>query len=121
MKKIKVKLTFTEEILGTANATTTIHDEYIASKAPDAKSREEEIAALGVAEVVEKSMTVFPTLEDGTPFLWDYQVKGFFKDACGVLKKVSRRTRKRLTDLSSSRNAKYHTSSRAVWVNVRDR
>ena len=53
MKKIKVKLTFTEEILGTANATTTIHDEYIASKAPDAKSREEEIAALGVAEVVE--------------------------------------------------------------------
>lgn len=33
MKKIKVKLTFTEEILGTANATTTIHDEYIASKA----------------------------------------------------------------------------------------
>ena len=89
MKKIKVKLTFTEEILGTANATTTIHDEYIASKAPDAKSREEEIAALGVAEVVEKSMTVFPTLEDGTPFLWDYQVKGFFKDACGVLKKVS--------------------------------
>lgn len=76
MKKIKVKLTFTEEILGTANATTTIHDEYIASKAPDAKSREEEIAALGVAEVVEKSMTVFPTLEDGTPFLWDYQVSG---------------------------------------------
>lgn len=51
MKKIKVKLTFTEEILGTANATATIHDEYIASKAPDAKSREEEIAALGVAEV----------------------------------------------------------------------
>ena len=31
MKKIKVKLTFTEEILGTANATATIHDEYIAS------------------------------------------------------------------------------------------
>lgn len=90
MKKIKVKLTFTEEILGTANSTTTIHDEYIASKAPDAKSREEEIAALGVAEVVEKSMTIFPTLEDGTPFLWDYQVKGFFKDACGVLKKSIR-------------------------------
>lgn len=70
-------------------AETAIREEYIASKAPDAKSREEEIAALGVAEVVEKSMTVFPTLEDGTPFLWDYQVKGFFKDACGVLKKVS--------------------------------
>lgn len=26
--------------------------------------------------------------EDGRPILWDYQIKGFFKDACGVLRKV---------------------------------
>ena len=80
-KELKVRLTFTEEILGTASNSPTIHDDYIASNAPDAKSREEEIAAIGVAEYVEKSMTVFPQLEDGTPFLYDYQVKGFFKDA----------------------------------------
>lgn len=88
-KELKVRLTFTEEILGTASNSPTIHDDYIASNAPDAKSREEEIAAIGVAEYVEKSMTVFPQLEDGTPFLYDYQVKGFFKDACGCLKKVT--------------------------------
>ena len=26
-------------------------------------------------------MTVFPKLEDGTPFIWDYQIRGFFKSA----------------------------------------
>ena len=34
-------------------------------------------------------MTVFPKLEDGTPFVWDYQIKGFFKDTCSALRKVS--------------------------------
>ena len=33
-------------------------------------------------------MTVFPRMEDGTPFLYDYQIKGFFKDTRGGLRKV---------------------------------
>ena len=88
MDEIKVRLTFTEELLGTASNNPDIHGEYIASKAPDAPSKAEEIEAIGVDETVEKSMTVFPK-EDGKPFIWDYQIKGFFKDACGVLKKVT--------------------------------
>jgi len=27
-------------------------------------------------------------LEDGTPFLWDYQIKGFLKDAAGMLNRT---------------------------------
>lgn len=88
MKEIKVKLTFLEEVLGTASADKDIHDTFIASKAPDAQSRKEEIEALGVEEVIEKSMTVFPRNADGKPIFWDYQIKGFFKDACGMLRKV---------------------------------
>lgn len=88
MKEIKVKITFTEELLGTASNNPEIHDEFIASKAPDAPSREEEVAALGAGEVIEKSMTVFPRDENMNPFIWDYQIKGFFKDACAVLRKV---------------------------------
>lgn len=88
MKEIKVKLTFLEEVLGTASADKEIHDTFIASKAPDAPSREEEIEALSVEEVIEKSMTVFPRNADGKPIFWDYQIKGFFKDACGMLRKV---------------------------------
>jgi hypothetical protein len=34
-------------------------------------------------------MTVFPRNPNGEPILFDYQVKGFFKDACGVLRKVT--------------------------------
>lgn len=88
MEKMKVRITFTEEVLGTASADAEIHRTYIASKAPDALSKEEEVAALGVDAVEEKSMTVFPKLEDGTPFAYDYQIKGFFKDSCGMLRKV---------------------------------
>lgn len=90
MKKIKVRATFTESVLGTASANPELHAEFIASKAPDAKTREEEVADLGVDEVERKDMTVFPRLEDGTPFLYDYQIKGFFKNACGTLRNVSK-------------------------------
>lgn len=85
---IKVRITLTEEMLGTASARKDIHAEYIASKAPDAPSMEEEVAALGVEEVTENAMTVFPRMADGTPAMWDYQIRGFFKDACGMLRKV---------------------------------
>lgn len=88
MKEMKVRLEFYEEVLGTANADPEIHKNFIASNAPDAPSRKEEIEALGEEEVFEKTLTVFPKLEDGTPFLWDYQIRGFFKDACGMLRRV---------------------------------
>lgn len=87
MKK-KIRLTFTEPMLGTSAANPEIHAEFIASKAPDAPSLEEEVAAIGADEVERKEMSVFPRGEDGRPFLWDYQVKGFFKGTCGFLRRV---------------------------------
>ena len=89
MYTIKCRVKFMEELLGTASNNPEIHSDFIASKAPDAKSAEEEIAAIGVEESIEKSMTVFPRSPNGEPILFDYQVKGFFKDACGVLRKVT--------------------------------
>ena len=85
MKELRVRVTFIEECLGSASANPNVHEEYIASKAPDAKSTKEEVEALGVEEVFEKGMTIFPKDENGNPFFWDYQVKGFFKDTCGAL------------------------------------
>lgn len=87
MKDIKVRITLTDEMLGTTSGNPDIHKEFIASKAPDAKSMEEEVAAIGVDAVEEKSMTVYPRLEDGTPFVWDYQIRGFFKDTCSALQR----------------------------------
>ena len=85
MKELKVKITLLEPVLGSSPNNTEIFSDYIASQAPDALSREEEIEALGVEAVDEKGTTVFPKLEDGTPFLWDYQIRGFFKSACDAL------------------------------------
>lgn len=87
MKEIKIRVTTTEEMLGTASANPDIHREFIASNAPDAQSREEEVAAVGAEEVFEKQMTVFPRV-DGVPIMWDYQWKGFLKDSVQALRKV---------------------------------
>lgn len=86
--EMKIRITFMEELLGTASANPDIHREYIASKAPDAESLEEEVEAIGVDAALEKSMTVFPRNEGGQPILFDYQVKGFFKDSTAALRKV---------------------------------
>lgn len=89
MIKTKVRLTFTDELLGTSSGNPELHREFIASKAPDAQKMEEEVAALGVDAVEEKTMTVFPKLADGMPFLYDYQIRGFFKEICGAMKAIS--------------------------------
>ena len=91
MKKMKVKLTMQEPMLGMSPASEDIYSQYIASRAPDAMTRDEEIEAFGAADVEERGTTVFPKLADGTPYLYDYQIKGFFKDACGCLNRLTKK------------------------------
>ena len=67
---IRARIHFIEDSLGTASANKELHSEYIASKAPDAKKREEEVAAIGVEAATEKAMTVFPRNEAGQKTLW---------------------------------------------------
>lgn len=85
---MRVRLTFTDEVLATQPADKEIHASYISSKAPDAPTREEEIEAIGVDEFIEKGKTIFPRDTDGTPLIWAYQIKGFFKAAAKALHDV---------------------------------
>ena len=87
MKLIKVKVVFSEKVLGSQPNNKEIHADFIASKSPEKKSREEEIAAVGIEAYEEKTMTVFPRTKDGQPMFWDYQIKGFFKDSCSALQR----------------------------------
>ena len=57
IETMKIRITLIEEMLGTASGNPELHREYIASKAPDAEKREEEVARLGADEVAEKQMT----------------------------------------------------------------
>ena len=88
-KKIHIRMTLTEEALGMMPASKEIYTKFIAANAPDAKTREQEIEENGIEEMVKQGTTVFPRLTDGTPFFWDYQIRGMFKDSMGMLKRVS--------------------------------
>lgn len=92
MQKLHVRLTFTEPVLGTWPANANVAREFIASKSPDAATIEDEVAALGADAVADKGMTIFPRDAEGRPVLYDYQVKGFFKDACGMLSRLGGKT-----------------------------
>ena len=97
MKEIKVRLTFTEEILGTSPSDPEIYKKYVASKSEDAAKIEEEVALHGVDEVVDNARTVFPKNKDGELIMWDYQIKGFFNDAIGMLRQVKTTKASKLT------------------------
>lgn len=89
MKILKIKLTLIEGMLGTAPNNEEIYTDFIGSKAPDAATLAEEVEAIGADGVVEKGMTVFPRNANGEPIMWDYQIKGFFKDACSMLNRMT--------------------------------
>lgn len=91
MSKMGIEITFTTPILGSSPADPEIHSRYIASRAPSPwQSKEEETASKdaaddAAAELATKGITVFPSDDKGI-FLWDYQIKGFFKHAGNILK-----------------------------------
>jgi hypothetical protein len=87
MKKLNVKVVFVTGLLGTKPNNQEIFSEFIASNAPDAKTRQQEIEDSSVSEVVDKSTTVFARTKDGRPVFMDYHWKGYFKEKCSFLKK----------------------------------
>jgi len=91
MKALNVQIRFTEPLLGTSSSDPEIHRNFVASKAADPDRAAEEVDAIAVDpdDPAQRGTTVFPKGEDGSPFLWDYQLKGFFKDACGMLRRAT--------------------------------
>ena len=88
IKTFDVEFVFEEEVLATCPGDPEIASNFVAGLAPDAKSLEEEIEAIGVDAVIEKGKTIFQKDESGNPFAWDYQIKGLCKDYCSMLRRV---------------------------------
>jgi hypothetical protein len=86
-KKFKVELTFTELLLGTVPKDKEVYQTYIESKAPPATETGDELESL--EDLEEKGWTGFHTMDDGRPMIYNYAIKGYFKDACGMLRRVS--------------------------------
>lgn len=87
-ERIHVRITLMEEALGMTPGDPEVYSKYIASKAPQPDLTQEEIDSMEGMEQMEDATTCFPRTEDGAPFCWDYQIKGFFKDACSSLRRV---------------------------------
>lgn len=115
-----VHLEFVEAVLGTASSDPEIHERFIASKAPDAKKMAEEIAELGVDAVEDRATTKFPHMEDGTPFLWDYQLKGFCKDACRMLRYDTKTASKKVTNYLKKIDGCVFPTPRKIALHIPD-
>ena len=85
---MKVKIELLEDMLGTACQNKEVHEEFIASKSKDADKMREELESLPADELMEKAVTVFHRDADGMPILFDYQFKGFIKEAVGILLEI---------------------------------
>jgi hypothetical protein len=96
--KMKVTVKLTEEMLGTKAANKDVFADFIASKAPDGDRRKEE---LDTAEHREESGTTVFHQQHGSIGIWDYQIKGFFKDACSAMNRFDADARNGLEKLSA--------------------
>jgi hypothetical protein len=89
---LKIKMTFTEPLLGSQPGNKEVHSEFIAARAAAFKGEPpktavdavEETEAIAPDVAVEKASTVFARDEKGL-LLWDYQFRGFLKEAINTL------------------------------------
>lgn len=83
---MKVELMFIEPLLGTQSGDPEITKEFITSKHPEGEQQDE---LDSLPETIEKKSTIFAR-EDSRPFLWNYMIKGFFKNACSVQLRIAK-------------------------------
>lgn len=83
---MKVELEFTEPLLGTLPGDEKLAEEYVTSKHPEGVQEDERES---LSEEMKKFSSYFARDNKGRPILWDYQIKGFFKDACSMMRRVT--------------------------------
>ena len=118
MDKYDITLTLTESMLGTVPKDPEIYAGYIAQRA--ALTDEELAEELATVEKVEeKGWTGFHTI-DSKPLIYDYVIKGFFKDACGMLRRVGDTKSAKLTAYKKSIDGLVFATPRRITINLND-
>lgn len=114
--KANIEVEYLREALGVSPSVKELYAEYIASKAPDAMSKSEEIEAIGEEAMFAKGTSIYhrtraawdpeqlrfralkpgatppgdQEVVDGAPFVYDYQWRGFFKEAFSFMQRSSK-------------------------------
>jgi len=112
MKTVRVTLTFLEPLLGTAPGDPEIYAKFIAMKAADVNADE-----LQTCPTLENATTGFHRDQNGV-FLYDYQVKGFFKDACSMLARVKDTASSKLKAYKKVIDGLLFVQPRRVYLNL---
>jgi len=116
---MKVRLTFTEPLLGTLAGDKELAKEYIASKCGgDTLNKDEAECIDNIDEELEKGSTIFNSDDKGI-LLWDYQVKGFFKDAMLALIGSDKFTQEALKKVSLTKYMYKRMIDHQLFVNPR--
>ncbi|MDD5381882.1 MAG: hypothetical protein PHG53_09650 [Phycisphaerae bacterium] len=115
---MKVRIKFVEPVLGTLSGNKDAATDFILSKNPAKVPAQDEIEALPEDEALEKSSTIFPR-EDGRPFIWDYQLKGFFKDSCLALIMSGKMTQEELKKIGLTKYLYKRTIDMMLFVRPR--
>lgn len=74
---MRVRLTLTEDLLGSNPSSEEVFADYVGSKAPDPAA--EILAPAEIVEQLEKAATVFRRDPEGALYMCDYQIKGSLK------------------------------------------
>jgi hypothetical protein len=98
---MKIHLVLSEEMLGTKAANPEVFASFIASKHPSGTPQKDE---LDNAENREEAGTTIFHRQDGRRGIYDYQIKGFFKDACGAMNRFDRTARGGLEKLPAHKS-----------------
>lgn len=83
----RVKATTITDLLGTVPLDPDTYDSVVAAKAPEDQPTDDETEML--PEEPQKGVTGFLRDSLGRPMIASYSIKGFFKEACGMLRRVS--------------------------------
>lgn len=91
MNRYEITLTFTEPLLGTVPKSKKLYEDYILGKAEhegvELTEEEKQAELQTVQEMAEKGWTGFHMVGE-QPALRHHVIKGFFKDACSMLRRV---------------------------------
>lgn len=116
MDRYKVSLVFTEPLLGSVPKDPDVYAAHVMSKAALTDEQiAEELAS--VQHVEEKGWTGFHSDEKGL-FLYDYVVKGFLKDAAGMLRRATGTKSSKLSAYKKIIDGLVFAEPRKIYIDV---
>ena len=112
-----VKMWFIQPLLGTAPGDPDLYKRFIASNAPDAPTREEELTSNTVENVAARGVNVFVRrTKTGLPAVGRHTIKGFFKESMTASRRQDGSVSKGITNHKTKITG--NVVIKPTWINI---